>query len=440
MNIREYAKRRRALMRMTGKGSIAILPAAAVRIRNRDVEYSFRQDSDFHYLSGFAEPEAVIVLVPGRAEGEFLLFCRDRDPERAIWDGARAGQEGAINDHAADQAFSINEIDEILPNIIEQCERVYYTMGAHPDFDSKLFGWVAELRKRGGGTHTPDEFIALDHLLHDLRLYKSRAEISALKKSANIAVKAHRRAMVRCQPDLYEYELEAEYIHEFRRHGVETSYQPIVGGGANGCVLHYVENNQLLQDGDLVLADVGCEYDCYASDVTRSWPVNGKFTAAQRELYEIVLEAHAAAIRHVEPGRHWNEPHDAAVNVITRGLLQLGLLKGNLKTLIKAGKYRRFYMHRTGHWLGMDVHDVGDYKVAEQWRLFEPGMVLTVEPGIYVPDNRNIPKRYRNIGIRIEDDVLVTKKGNEVLTAALPTDPDEIEALVGQDLAGSGTR
>jgi Xaa-Pro aminopeptidase len=431
MNPREFARRRRALMRMIGKGGVAILPAASIAIRNRDVEYPFRQDSDFQYLTGFAEPDAVVVLVPGREKGEFLLFCRDRDPTRALWDGPRAGPDGAVSDYAADAAFPFNDVDEILPDIIEQCDRVYYTMGLQPDFDAKLIGWVAELRQRGGGTHTPDEFIALDHMLHDLRLYKSRAEISAMKKSAKIAVKAHRRAIAHCRPGLYEYELEAEYIHEFRSQGVECAYQPIVGGGANGCTLHYVENNKPLQDGDLVLADVGCEYDYYASDITRTWPVNGQFSDAQRELYEVVLEAHEAAIEKLEPGRHWNEPHDAAVRVITRGLQQLGLLKGNLKTLIKEGKYRKFFMHRTGHWLGMDVHDVGDYKVSDQWRLLEPGMVMTVEPGIYVPDIRSVPKRYRNIGIRIEDDVLVTRTGHEVLTAALPVDPDEIEALAG---------
>jgi Xaa-Pro aminopeptidase len=434
MNQREYARRRRALMQMTGKGSIAILPAAPTRMRNRDVEYPYRQDSDFQYLTGFSEPDAVAVLVPGRGAGEFLIFCRECDPQRAIWDGERAGVEGAVSDYGADQAFPISEIDEVLPQIVEQCERVYYTMGQHPDFDSKLIGWVTELRQRSGiGSHTPDEFIALDHLLHDLRLYKSRSELTALKKSAKIAVQAHRRAMQACQPGLYEYELEAEYIHEFRRHGVEYSYQPIVGGGVNGCTLHYIRNNQPLNDGDLVLCDVGCEYDHYASDITRTWPVNGAFSDPQRQLYEIVLEAHDAAIAQTTPGQHWNDPHDAAVRVITKGLLELGLLKGALRTLIKEEKYRRFFMHRTGHWIGMDVHDVGDYKVSDQWRLLEPGMVMTVEPGIYVPDKRNIPKRFRNTGIRIEDDVVVTKAGNEVLTAALPVDPDEIEALVGSN-------
>jgi len=435
MNPREFTRRRNALMKMIGRDSIAILPAAAMRMRNRDVEYPYRQDSDFYYLCGFAEPDAVLVLAPGRNEGEYLLFCRERDPARALWDGERAGQEGAIADYGADEAYAICDIDEVLPGLIEERERIYYTMGLQPDFDAKLIGWVAELRQRAGSAHTPDEFIALDHSLHDLRLFKSRAEISAMKKSAKIAVAAHKRAIAACRPSMYEYELEAEYMHEFRRNGVDCSYQPIVGGGANGCVLHYIDNDDVLDDGDLVLCDVGCEYDYYASDITRTWPVNGKYTVAQRELYEIVLEAHDAAIAKVRPGNHWNDPHDAAVHAITKGLQGLGLLKGNLRKLIKDGKYRKFFMHRTGHWLGLDVHDVGDYKVSDQWRLLEPGMVLTIEPGIYVPDQRNIPKRYRNIGIRIEDDVLVTRTGNEVLTAALPTDPDDIEALAGSAAA-----
>ncbi len=432
MNVGEFSRRRRAIMRMMGRGSIAILPAAPVRTRNRDVEYPYRQDSDFHYLTGFDEPEAVAVLVPGRAAGEFLMFCRTSDLERELWDGRRATPTGAVRDYGATEAFAIDEIDEVLPGIVSQCERVYYTMGAHPEFDARLLGWIADLRAmRGVGQHTPDEFIALDHLLHDLRLYKSRAEISAMKKAARITVDAHRRAIAACRPGMQEYELEAEYQHEFRRNGVELAYQPIVGGGANGCVLHYVDNDAVLQDGDLVLADVGCEYDCYASDVTRTWPVNGRFSPAQRALYDIVLEAHDAAIKQVRPGKHWNEPHDAAVKVITRGLVRLGLLKGDVGKLIAEGKYRRFFMHRTGHWLGMDVHDVGDYKVSDHWRLLEPGMVLTVEPGLYIPNARNIPAKWRNTGIRIEDDVLVTRDGNEVLTRALPTDPDEIEQLIG---------
>jgi len=432
LNPGEYKRRRRAIMRMMGKGSIAILPAAPVRMRNRDVEYAYRQDSDFHYLTGFDEPEAVAVLVPGRSDGEFLLFCRDSDPAREQWDGRRAAPAGAVADFGADEAHVIGSIDELLPEIIGQCDRVFYTMGAQADFDARLLGWINELRgQSGGGQHTPDEFIALDHLLHDLRLYKSRAEISAIKKAARITVAAHRRAISACCPGMHEYELEAEYLHEFRRNGAEAAYQPIVGGGANGCILHYVTNDQPLTDGDLVLADVGAEYDCYAADVTRTWPVNGHFSAEQRALYDIVLAAHDAAIKQVRPGRHWNDPHDAAVREITRGLVRIGLLKGEVKKLIAAGKYRRFFMHRTGHWLGMDVHDVGDYKVADHWRLLEPGMVMTIEPGLYIPAARNIPRKWHNIGIRIEDDVLVTKDGCEVLTRALPVDPDSLEALAG---------
>lgn len=430
MNPGEYKRRRRAIMRMMGKGSIAILPAAPVRVRNRDVEYEYRQDSDFQYLTGFAEPEAVAVLVPGRGDGEFLLFCRDSDPERELWDGRRASPTGAVADFGADEAHVIDSIDEVLPQIIGQCESVYYTMGAQPEFDARLMGWISDLRAQGG-QHTPDEFIALDHLLHDLRLFKSRAEISAIKKAARITVAAHRRAISTCRPGMHEYELEAEYIHEFRRNGVGSAYQPIVGGGANGCILHYVTNDQPLVDGDLVLCDVGAEYDCYAADVTRTWPVNGRFTAEQRALYEIVLTAHDAAIKQVRPGKHWNDPHDAAVREITKGLVRVGLLKGDVKKLIADGKYRRFFMHRTGHWLGMDVHDVGDYKVADHWRILEPGMVMTVEPGIYIPAARNIPRKWHNIGIRIEDDVLVTPDGHDVLTRALPVDPDALEALAG---------
>lgn len=410
-----------------------MLPASPARMRNRDSEYAYRQDSDFHYLTGFDEPDAVAVLVPGRPNGEFVLFCRERDPTRAIWDGQRAGTEGAVATYGADDAFPISDIDEILPGIIEQCERVYYSIGAHPDFDQRLLGWVATLRERGSSaSHTPDEFIGIDHLLHDLRLYKSRAEISAMRRSAGIAVKAHKRAMSVCRPGMYEYELEAEFQHEFRRQGLQMSYQPIVGSGANACTLHYIDNEHKIEDGDLVLIDIGCEYDYYASDVTRTFPANGRFSKEQRAIYEIVLDAHAAALGCIAPGHHWNEPHEAAVKAITRGLRDIGLLKGRLPTLIRDGAYRQFFMHRTGHWLGLDVHDVGDYKVSEHWRQLEPGMTLTVEPGIYIsPRSRSVPKRWRGIGVRIEDDVLVTKTGHEVLTRDLPRTVDDVEALVG---------
>jgi len=434
MNPKEFSKRRRQLMRMMGKGSIAILPSANIKTRNRDVEYRFRQESDFYYLTGFSEPDAVAVLVPGRPEGEFLMFCRERDPERELWDGKRAGPDGVVAEFEADDAFPVGDIDDILPGLIESCERVYYTMGAHPEFDSRLLGWVSALRtKAGPGVHIPDEFVAMDHMLHDMRLYKSRAEISAMKKSAKIAVAAHKRAMQACQPDMYEYQLEAEYLYEFRRNGVDTSYQPIVGSGDNACVLHYVENDRQMLDGELVLVDAGCEYECYASDITRTYPVNGTFTKPQRELYEVVLRAHQAALEHIAPGNSWHEFHDAAVKEITRGLKDLGILKGSLAELIRKQAYRPYFMHRTGHWLGLDVHDVGDYKVSDQWRMLEPGMVLTVEPGIYISErHRRVKKCYRGIGIRIEDDVLVTRDGYEVLTRQLPVDPDAIEELMAK--------
>ena len=418
-------------MRMVGDDGIAILPSAPVRIRSRDVEYRYRQDSDFYYLTGFAEPDAVAVLAPGRENGEFVLFCRDRDKLKERWDGSRSGPDGAIANFAADDAFPIDDIDDILPGLLESRSRVYYTMGAYADFDQRITEWVKALRSReSSGVHTPHEFIALDHILHDMRLYKSRAEISAMRKAAKIAVGAHRRAMTVVTPGMYEYEVEAEYIHEFRRHDATISYPPIVGAGANSCTLHYVDNNAELADGDLLLIDAGCEYDYYASDITRTFPVSGKFTPEQRAVYEIVLEAQLAAIEKTVKGNHWNDPHDAAVRIITKGLKKIGLLDGTVAKLIRDEAYREFFMHKTGHWIGMDVHDVGDYKVGDEWRFLEPGMVTTVEPGIYIPANRKTPARWRNIGIRIEDDVAVTNNGPDVLSKGLEKDPDEIERLM----------
>ena len=428
----EFARRRRQLMRSMGRDSIAIVPAAPVRLRNSDVEYAYRQDSDFHYLTGFDEPESVAILIPGRAQAEYVLFVRDRDPARETWDGHRAGTAGARRDHDADDAFPIGDIDEILPGLLENREKVYYAMGTHPDFDQRVVGWVNGLRAQAKhGRHAPQEFVALDHVLHDMRLYKSRAEIEMMREAARIGAAAHVRAMQACAPGRHEYEIAAEIAHEFRRHNAEHSYLPIVGGGENACILHYRENDAALRDGDLLLIDAGCEYQKYASDITRTFPVNGRFTSTQRAVYEIVLEANLAAISKVRPGNHWNEPHDAAVRVITQGLVRLGLLKGRVPTLEKAQAYRRYFMHRTGHWLGMDVHDVGDYKVGDEWRVLEPGMVLTIEPGIYIPGNaRGVPKRLRGIGIRIEDDVVVTKGGCEVLTVGVPKRAGDIEALM----------
>jgi len=431
LNSKEFARRRKSLMHMVGSGGIAILPSAPVRTRSRDVEYRFRQDSDFYYLTGFAEPKSVAVLAPGRENGEYLMFCRERDPERELWDGTRMGPDGVMEHHGADDAFPIDDIDDILPGIMESCDRVYYTMGLYPDFDARIADWVNSLRSGGNrGVHTPQEFVALDHLLHDMRLYKSRGEISAMRKSAKVAVNAHTRAMQMVRPGLLEFEVEAEFIHEFRKHDARYSYNPIVAAGANACTLHYVANSARLEEGELLLIDAGCELDYYASDITRTFPVSGRFSAEQRAVYEIVLEAQLAAIDKTRKGNHWNEPHDAAVKVITKGLRKIGLLKGTLPKLIKDGAYREFYMHRTGHWIGMDVHDVGDYKVGDEWRLLEPGMVTTVEPGIYIAASRKIPARWRNIGVRIEDDVAVTSNGPDVLTKGLVKDPEQIEALM----------
>ena len=429
----EFKKRRKKLMDLMGAKSIAILPAAPMRPRNRDVEYPFRQDSNFHYLTGFDEPEAVLVLVPGRKHGECILFCRERDPEMELWNGFMAGQEGACNDYGADDAFPIADIDEILPGLMEGCDKVFHSMGSQPDFDGRVMGWVNSIRaKVRNGAQPPGEFVMLDHLLHDLRLFKSKKELQLMAKAGRISAEAHVRAMKACKPGMMEYQLEAEYQHHFLRSGCQSwAYPSIVGGGANACILHYTDNRDELKDGDLVLIDAGAEYQYYAGDITRTFPVNGTFTAPQRALYEVVLKAQLAAIKAVKPGNHWNQPHEAAIKVITKGLVELGILKGNVKKLIEKEAYRPFYMHKTGHWLGLDVHDVGDYQIDQQWRMLEPGMVLTIEPGIYIaPGAKGVAKKWQGIGIRIEDDVVVTEGGCDVLTSLVPKHPDEIEQLM----------
>src|SRR5271170_1959023 len=431
MDRNEFARRRRQFMRIIGKDAIAILPAAPVRHRNGDVEYAYRQDSHFYYLSGFPEPDAVAVLAPGRQQAEYLLFVREHDALRESWDGARAGTEGAVESFGADDAFPIEDIDEILPGLLEQRSQIFYSMGTHLDFDPRIVSWVnglrAQSRQGAGGLQ---EFVALNHVLDDMRLYKSRAEQVSLRRAAQIAVGAHRRAIRFARPGHMEYEVMAEVLHEFRTHNADISYQPIVGGGANACVMHYQDNDQPLRDGDLLLLDAGCEHDYYASDITRTFPVNGRFTPAQRAVYEVVLDAQLAAIDKVRPGNHWNEPHEAAVRAITHGLVGLGLLKGRLPRLIKDQAYLPYFNHRTGHWLGLDVHDVGDYKVGGEWRVLEPGMALTVEPGIYIRPSPRVPKEFWNIGARIEDDVLVSDGAPEVLTAALEKTAAAVERLV----------
>lgn len=429
----EFARRRQTLMAQMEPNSIAIVPAAPERPRSRDTEYHYRQDSDFIYLSGFEEPKAVLVLIPGREHGEYVLFVRERDREREIWDGYRAGPEGACSEFEADDAFPIDDIDEILPGLLEGKRRVYYSMGKDSDFDKRVMGWINTIRaKVRSGATPPGEFLDLSHFLNDMRLFKSAAELRVMKEAGEISARAHVRAMKASKAGVMEYQLEAEILHEFQMSGARfPAYNTIVGGGKNGCILHYVENAAPLKNGDLVLIDAGCELDYYAADITRTFPVNGKFSPEQKTLYDICLQAQLEAIAQCKPGKHWNDPHEATVRVITEGLVKIGLLEGDVNELIKSEAYKEFYMHRAGHWLGMDVHDVGDYKVGGEWRVLEPGMVMTVEPGIYVaPDNERVAKKWRGIGIRIEDDVVITKDGNEILTKDVPKTVEEIEALM----------
>ena len=432
MNVKEFPCRRKRLMDMMGDESIAIIPTASVHIRNRDVEFPFRPDSDFYYLTGYPEPVAAAVLIPGRNNGEFVLFCRERDAKMETWHGRRAGLEGACDRYGADDAFPIEDLDDILPGLLEGRERIYYTMGNDPAFDQRVVRWVKQVRELSrSGVHAPDEFISLTHLLHEMRLFKSREEIAAIRQAIRIAGQGHLRAMQVCRPGMKEYQIEAELVHEFMRQGARSpAYPPIVGSGANSCILHYTENTAELQSGDMLLIDAGAEYDCYASDITRSFPISGEFSREQALIYELVLAAQTAAIAQVKPGKHWNDPHEAAIAVITDGLIELGILRGTRKKLINEEAFTRYYMHRTGHWLGMDVHDVGEYKLDGEWRTLEPGMILTIEPGLYFQPARGLAKKWWNIGIRIEDDVLVTRTGHDVLSKHIPKDLAEIERLM----------
>ncbi len=436
MDKKEYSRRRKRLMDMMGDQSVAIIPTAPVSIRNRDVEFSFRPESDFYYLTGYSEPEAVAVLIPDRHHGEYVLFCRERDEKMEIWNGRRAGLEGACELYGANDAFPIEDMDDILPGLLEDRDRIYYTMGNNAPFDHRVLGWVNQVRKRiRTGVKSPDVFISLNHLLHEMRLFKSRDEVSLMRKAAKIAASAHKRAMRICKPGMMEYQIEAELLHEFMLNGARSpAYPSIVGGGANSCILHYTENADELKDGDILLIDAGAEYGNYASDISRTFPVNGTYSREQRQIYELVLDANLAAIAEVKPGKQWNDPHDIAVSVMTEGLLSLGILKGKLSALIKEQAYKKYFMHRTGHWLGMDVHDVGDYKLDGEWRNLEPGMVTTIEPGLYFQPHKGLSSKWWNIGVRIEDDVLVTRDGNEVMTRDVPKTVDEIEAL----MAGAG--
>ena len=433
ITLKEYQQRRQDLMNHMEANSIAILASANPVLRNGDSEYRYRQSSDLHYLCGFNEPHSVLVLIPGREQGQCLLFCQEKDPLKELWNGRLLGPEEAIVQLGMDDAFPVSDIDDILPGLIEGRERVYYAMGKDENFDHRVMEWVKVVRKKvRSGVYSPGEFLVLDHLLHEMRLIKSKGEIELMRESGQIAVRAHKRAMQLCKPGLNEYQVEAEFMHEFFRSGCRApAYTSIVAGGVNACILHYNENNQLLRDGDLLLIDAGCEFEHYASDITRTFPVNGRFSPEQKAIYELVLKAQLDAIEQVKPGNHWDDPHNTTVKVLTEGLVALGLLQGEVSALIESGAYRDFYMHRAGHWLGMDVHDVGDYKIEGKWRQLEPGMVLTVEPGLYIaPNNMKVEARWRGIGVRIEDDVAVTRSGYEVLTSGLPKTVAEIETYM----------
>lgn len=429
---KEYAKRRTQLMRMAGEDSIIIVCAAPERIRNNDVHYPYRQDSDFLYLTGFRESQALLVMIPAKEGGQSILFCRDRDPEREMWDGPMAGLRGAVSEMGMDEAFAHEEVGRRLPAMLHDRERIYYDLGSNPVFDQRLIGWLNEFREKPRRTfHAPEEIHALDHMLHDLRLYKSRTELTVMKHSAQVAVAAHERAMQVCKPGMNEAEVHAELLHTFTRNQCVPSYQPIVGGGANACILHYISNKAELRDGDLLLIDAGAEYDGYASDITRTFPVNGKYSPEQRDLYDVVLAAQLAAIEKARPGVPWQRVHDEAVHVATQGMIDLGILKLSLDEELEQEGYKHFYVHNTGHWLGLDVHDVGEYQIDGESRELEPGMVMTVEPGIYIPPNdTSVRKCFRGVGIRIEDDIAITRNEPLVLSGGLVKTADDIEALM----------
>ncbi len=431
IGLSDYARRRKELMALMEPGSIAILPGADFKVRNNDVEYAFRQNSDFHYLTGFDESDAVFVLIPGRSHGEAILFCRERDAEHERWHGRVTGPERAMQLYGMDDAFPIADIDDILPGLIEGRSKLYYAMGVEADFDRQVINWVRAITANGEpGAEPPGELVQLEQYLHELGLFKQPAEVELLKLAAAATANGHLRVMRSIEAGMMEYEVDAELQYGFASMGARfTAYPSIVGGGTNACVLHYISNEDVLRDGDLVLIDAGGEYECYAADVTRTIPVNGRYTEHQARVYNIVLQAQEAAIRMIAPGNTWNQPHEAAVRVITQGLLDLGVLEGDLNSLIEQMAYLPYFMHKTGHWLGLDVHDVGDYQVNGQPRVFEDGMVTTVEPGLYFDEQMiEVPEQYRGIGIRIEDNVLVTRTGHLVLTDEIPRSIIDVEA------------
>lgn len=428
----EFVRRRRRLMTEAGDNALVLVPAARETLRNGDSYFPFRQDSDFLYLTGFREPDAVLALMPGRDQGEQILFCRPRDPEREQWDGPRLGLEGAVDSLTMDDAFPIDDMDEILPGLMEGCSRVYHPVGKDSGFDQRVIRWRNRLREIHKGQKGPGEIVSLEYLLHEQRLVKSREEIRAMQRAARISATAMTRAMTSCRPGMNEAEIAAELLYEYQKSGCPPAYQPIVAGGRHALVLHYIQNDQALKDGDLLLIDAGCEWQGYAADISRTFPVNGRFSASQRAVYEVVLAAQNAAIDQVRSGRPFENYHQTAVQTLTEGLVDLGLLSGSIDGLIEQESYRRFYMHKTGHWLGLDVHDVGDYRIDDQSRILEKNMVVTVEPGLYIGNDDDIPESFRNIGIRIEDDIRVTDDDPENLTAAVVREIDDIEQVMAR--------
>lgn len=431
-----YRQRRerlaQAMRARSPAGGVAVVPTAPEVMRNRDSDYPYRHDSYFYYLTGFAEPEAVLLLVVDAHSARSVLFCREKHAERELWDGARLGTQEAPARLGVDEAYAIDRLDEEAPKYLANAAALFYATASQADLDAQIRRWITSVRAQSrDGVCAPEASFDLHALLDELRLLKDSHEISLMRHAAHISAQAHIRAMQVTRPGLREYEVEAELLYEFRRRGAcAPAYGSIVASGANACVLHYRSNNSVLQDGDLLLIDAGAEFGSYASDITRTFPVNGRFSSAQRELYDIVLAAQAAALRETHPGSSWTAPHDAAVKVLAQGLVDIGLCQGSVDDVIASGDFKRFYMHRTGHWLGMDVHDVGHYRPGGVWRALQPGMVLTVEPGLYVRPGPDVPERYWNIGIRIEDDVLVTETGYEVLSHEVPKHVSDIEALM----------
>ena len=433
----EFQQRRDRLAAAMGPRSIAIIATREEMLRNRDADYKYRADSSFFYLTGFAEPEAVAVIETFDTEDEgysYSLFCRERNREMEIWNGYRAGVDGAVDDFDADEAYAIDLLDEEILSKLQGKDKLYYRIGQNAAFDARVTKWIAEATGESRrGTAAPEQIMQLDRIVDEMRLHKDADEIELMQIASDISAEAHIRAMQTVHPGMMEYALEAELNYVFGKNGCVPSYNSIVGGGANACILHYVENNQALKDGDLVLIDAACEYQFYASDITRTFPVNGKFSAEQKALYNVVLDAQMAAIDAVQIGNSYKEPHHVAVRILVQGLLDLGIMQGDLDEIIRTERYRQFYMHGTGHWLGMDVHDVGAYKVDGDWRGYEEGMVVTVEPGLYIaPDDATVDEKWRGIGIRIEDDVVATANGPLVLTANVVKTAEEIEALMAQ--------